>query len=41
MAVVLQQIFYRFHRGQTQDDRFAELGKLAEGLFSLASDRRG
>jgi aminoglycoside phosphotransferase (APT) family kinase protein len=41
MAVVLQQIFYRFHRGQTQDERFAELGKLAEGLFSLASDRRG
>jgi len=40
MAVVLQQIFYRFHRGQTQDDRFAELGKLAEGLFILASERR-
>jgi aminoglycoside phosphotransferase (APT) family kinase protein len=40
MAVVLQQIFYRFHRGQTQDERFAPLGKLAEGLFGLASERR-
>ena len=41
MAVVLQQIFYRFHQGQTQDERFVELGKLAEGLFVLASERRG
>jgi len=40
MAVVLQQIFFRYHRGQTQDARFAELGKLAEGLFQLAGDRR-
>ena len=40
MAVVLQQIFYRFHRGQTRDERFASLGKLAEGLFGLASERR-
>jgi aminoglycoside phosphotransferase (APT) family kinase protein len=40
MAVVLQQIFYRFHRGQTQDERFAPLGKVAEGMFGLASERR-
>jgi aminoglycoside phosphotransferase (APT) family kinase protein len=40
MAVVLQQIFYRFHQGQTQDERFAALGKLAEVLFVLAAERR-
>jgi len=40
MAVVLQQIYFRYHRGQTQDERFAALGKLAEGLFELASKRR-
>jgi aminoglycoside phosphotransferase (APT) family kinase protein len=40
MAVVLQQIFVRFHRGQTRDQRFAGLGDLAEGLFRLASERR-
>jgi aminoglycoside phosphotransferase (APT) family kinase protein len=40
MAVVLQQIFYRYHQGQTQDDRFAALGELAEGLFGLAGERR-
>jgi aminoglycoside phosphotransferase (APT) family kinase protein len=40
MAVVLQQIFYRFHVGQTQDDRFEGLGKAAEGLFALAGERR-
>jgi aminoglycoside phosphotransferase (APT) family kinase protein len=40
MAVVLQQIFYRYHVGQTKDERFAGLGKLAEGLFDLAADRR-
>jgi aminoglycoside phosphotransferase (APT) family kinase protein len=40
MGVVLQQIYFRFHRGQTQDARFAGMGKLAEGLFQLAADRR-
>jgi aminoglycoside phosphotransferase (APT) family kinase protein len=40
MGVVLQQIYFRFHRGQTRDDRFAGMGKLAEGLFQLAADRR-
>jgi aminoglycoside phosphotransferase (APT) family kinase protein len=40
MGVVLQQIYFRFHRGQTQDTRFAGMGKLAEGLFQLAADRR-
>lgn len=41
MAVVLQQIYQRFHAGQTQDGRFAGLGMLAESLFQLASKRRG
>jgi len=40
MAVVLQQIYFRFQRGQTQDDRFAGLGTAAEGLFRLAAARR-
>jgi aminoglycoside phosphotransferase (APT) family kinase protein len=40
MAVVLQQIYFRFHRGQTQDQRFAGMGRLTEGLFQLAADRR-
>jgi aminoglycoside phosphotransferase (APT) family kinase protein len=41
MAVVLQQIYFRFHRGQTQDQRFAGLGAAAESLFRLAVQRRG
>ena len=40
MAVVLQQIFFRFDRGQTQDARFAGLGDAAESLFRLAASRR-
>jgi aminoglycoside phosphotransferase (APT) family kinase protein len=40
MAVVLQQIYFRFHRGQTRDDRFAGMGAAAENLFQLAAERR-
>src|SRR5262245_21132887 len=40
MAVVLQQIFFRFQRGQTQDRRFAGMGEAAAGLFRLAGERR-
>jgi aminoglycoside phosphotransferase (APT) family kinase protein len=40
MAVVLQQIYYRYHVGQTQDERFAGMGKIAESLFNLAAERR-
>lgn len=40
MAVVLQQIFIRWHRGQTQDERFATMGDGAMSLFSLAANRR-
>lgn len=40
MAVVLQQIYARFHRGQTQDQRFAGMGEGAKALFRLAAARR-
>lgn len=40
MAVVLQQIYVRYRRGQTQDERFAGMGDAAEILFRLASQRR-
>ncbi|MEN8182413.1 MAG: phosphotransferase family protein [Myxococcota bacterium] len=40
MAVVLQQIFFRFHQGQTQDSRFAGMGEGARTLFQLAAARR-
>jgi aminoglycoside phosphotransferase (APT) family kinase protein len=40
MAVVLQQIFFRFHQGQTQDHRFAGMGEGAKALFRLADARR-
>lgn len=40
MGVVLQQIYVRFHRGQTQDPRFAPLGEGAKSLFRLATERR-
>ena len=32
LLVILQQIYIRFLRGQTQDDRFRELGRRVEGL---------
>ncbi len=37
LAVVLQQIFYRYHRGQTDDPRFAELDKKVEALAHIAT----
>jgi len=40
MAVVLQQIYVRFVRGQTKDERFRGMGPAARQLFTLASDRR-
>lgn len=40
MAVVLQQIYFRFARGQTQDGRFASLGDAAQKLFAIAASRR-
>ena len=40
MAVVLQQIYFRFHQGQTRDARFAGMGEGAKALFRLAGARR-
>jgi aminoglycoside phosphotransferase (APT) family kinase protein len=40
MAVVLQQIYFRFAKGQTQDQRFAGMADGARRLFELAADRR-
>ncbi len=40
MGVVLQQIYFRFQTGQTEDPRFASLGALAVSLYQLAAKRR-
>ena len=37
LAVVLQQIFYRYHRGQTDDPRFAALDERVAWLARLAA----
>ena len=36
VAVVVQQIYYRYHRGQTNDARFADFGRRASGLLDVA-----
>lgn len=38
VAVICQQIYYRWQRGQTKDERFAELGDVARGLIESAVD---
>ncbi len=40
IAVVLQQIYHRYHHGQTKDARFEPFGAVAEALFQLAAARR-
>lgn len=40
LGVILQQIYIRWLRGQTHDQRFASLGEGARALFRLASARR-
>jgi aminoglycoside phosphotransferase (APT) family kinase protein len=40
MGVVLQQIYFRYAQGQTQDSRFAGMGEGAKALFRLADKRR-
>ena len=37
LAVILQQIYYRFRRGQTQDSRFQNFGERVRGLVALAT----
>ena len=44
LAVILQQIYYRFHRGQTHDERFRTFDRRVRGLVQLAAeliDREG
>jgi aminoglycoside phosphotransferase (APT) family kinase protein len=36
MAVVVQQLYYRFHLGQTQDTRMAGGEAVAAGMIALA-----
>jgi aminoglycoside phosphotransferase (APT) family kinase protein len=38
LAVVLQQIFYRYHVGQTHDERFADFDKRVAGLARAAHE---
>jgi len=37
LAVILQQIYYRFHLGQTQDERFRTFDRRVDGLIRLAA----
>jgi aminoglycoside phosphotransferase (APT) family kinase protein len=37
LAVILQQIYYRFHQGQTQDERFRTFNRRVRGLIHLAA----
>ena len=37
LAVIIQQIYARFHRGQTQDERFRNFGDRATGLARVAA----
>ena len=41
LAVVLQQIYFRYQTGQTRDERFATLGKRVLGLLEVASELAG
>lgn len=38
VAVVLQQIYFRYVRGQTHDERFKDFGRRVEGLARAAHD---
>jgi aminoglycoside phosphotransferase (APT) family kinase protein len=38
LAVILQQIYYRFRRGQTRDDRFRNFDGHVRGLAKLAAE---
>lgn len=40
MAVILQQIYIRWLRGQTRDERFSVMGDAAQHLLELAERRR-
>ena len=37
MAVIVQQLYFRWHQGQTKDARMAGGEPIAEGLVNLAA----
>lgn len=37
LAVICQQIYYRYKKGQTQDPRFAKMGEFVKGLIHMAA----
>ena len=37
VAVVLQQIYFRYRRGQTRDERFRDFGVRVRGLIEVAA----
>jgi hypothetical protein len=37
LAVILQQIYFRYHRGQTQDERFRHLDERVRALVDWAA----
>ncbi|HKD04259.1 MAG TPA: phosphotransferase family protein [Bryobacteraceae bacterium] len=39
LAVILQQIYYRYHRGQTHDERFRTLDERVRYLIAWAAER--
>ena len=39
LAVILQQIFYRYHAGQTRDERFAQLDRQVRAIAGMAVRR--
>jgi hypothetical protein len=41
LAVIAAQIFVRFHRGQTRDQRFAAFGPLVGVVAAAARERAG
>jgi hypothetical protein len=38
LAVILQQIYYRFHRGQTNDERFRNFDARVRSLVERAAE---
>ncbi len=41
IAVVLQQIYFRYHRGQTRDERFRNFDQRVRGLIEIAAELAG
>lgn len=41
LAVILQQIYFRYRRGQTQDQRFQDFDQCVRGLADLAVSLAG